>query len=231
VKKYHNCLLPHWIWNTIFHFTISRYLNLPKNHQVNIRKNWVPCLLRTRHFCQFIVDTFIHFHTLLSSQEECGCSAALGALEAPHAFMFIVGLILATVTRTHESTVPVVPKLLPAVTQIKVAIMFLLLSSNSAMIAHNTEQHCGFGSVLPPEESHITPQGNLSPVWEPLHYTNVLFKMSNCANVQNHQISCAVKSHSRALATFRNIGKARKQEAIWMKCVLCSYFDNILHLL
>jgi len=28
-----------------------------------------------------------------------------------------------------------------------------------AVITHNTEQHCGFGSALPPEESHITPGG------------------------------------------------------------------------
>jgi len=27
------------------------------------------------------------------------------------------------------------------------------------MIAHNTEQQCGFGFALPPEESHITPGG------------------------------------------------------------------------
>jgi len=26
-------------------------------------------------------------------------------------------------------------------------------------IAHNTEQHCGFCSTLPPEELHITPGG------------------------------------------------------------------------
>jgi len=31
------------------------------------------------------------------------------------------------------------------------------------MIAHNTEQQCGFGFALPPEESHITPGGNLPP--------------------------------------------------------------------
>jgi len=30
-----------------------------------------------------------------------------------------------------------------------------------------------------------------------------------CANAQNHQIICAVKSHSRALATFQKIGEAR----------------------
>jgi len=27
-----------------------------------------------------------------------------------------------------------------------------------------------FGSALPPEESRITPGGNLPPVWEPLLY-------------------------------------------------------------
>ena len=51
------------------------------------------------------------------------------------------------------------------------------------------------------------------------------------ANTQDHQNCCAVKSHSRALATFQSNGKARKQEAIWMKCVFCSYFDKIVYLL
>jgi len=27
------------------------------------------------------------------------------------------------------------------------------------VIAHNTEQHCGFGSALPAEDPHITPGG------------------------------------------------------------------------
>jgi len=36
-----------------------------------------------------------------------------------------------------------------------------------------------------------------------------------CANAHYHQTICAVKSPSRALATFQNNGKARKQgEAI-----------------
>jgi len=47
---------------------------------------------------------------------------------------------------------------------------------------------------------------------------------SEWANTQDHQNCCAVKSHSRALATFQSDGKARKQEAIWMKC----YFVRIL---
>ena len=33
----------------------------------------------------------------------------------------------------------------------------------------------------------------------------------------------------RVLATFQIIGEARKQEAIWIKWVVCSYFHNILH--
>jgi len=49
-------------------------------------------------------------------------------------------------------------KLVRAVTQIKVAIMSYY-PQYFAVIAHNTEQHCGFGSVLPPEESHIIPRG------------------------------------------------------------------------
>ena len=41
-----------------------------------------------------------------------------------------------------------------------------------------------------------------------------------------------MKSHSRALATFQNIGNARKPEAVWNKCTLrslirlCTYSDN-----
>jgi len=37
-----------------------------------------------------------------------------------------------------------------------------------AVNTHNIEQHCGFGSTLPPERLHITLGGNLPPVWEPL---------------------------------------------------------------
>jgi len=41
---------------------------------------------------------------------------------------------------------------------------------------------------------------------------------SECANTQDHQNCCAVKSHSRALATFQSNGKACRQEAISIKC-------------
>jgi len=37
-----------------------------------------------------------------------------------------------------------------------------------AVIAHNMQQQRGFGSALPPEESHITPGGQFTPIWEPL---------------------------------------------------------------
>jgi len=37
---------------------------------------------------------------------------------------------------------------------------------------------------------------------------------SECANTQDHQNCCAMKSHSRALAAFQSNGKTRKQEAI-----------------
>ena len=37
---------------------------------------------------------------------------------------------------------------------------------------------------------------------------------SECANTQDHQNCCAVKSHSRVLATLQSNGKVRKQEAI-----------------
>ena len=51
-----------------------------------------------------------------------------------------------------------VPKFIWAFTQIKVAIMSYY-PQYFAVIAHNIEQHCAFGSALPPEKSHIT-------VWE-----------------------------------------------------------------
>jgi len=35
-----------------------------------------------------------------------------------------------------------------------------------------------------------------------------------CATAQHYQIICAVKSDSRTLATFQNVEKSRKQEAI-----------------
>ena len=35
---------------------------------------------------------------------------------------------------------------------------YFLLPRYFAVLAHNIEQHCGFGSTLFPEESHITPK-------------------------------------------------------------------------
>jgi len=61
----------------------------------------------------------------------------------------------ATLTARHRA---VVPKLVRAATQIKVAMMSYY-PRYFAEIAHNTEQHCGFGSALPPVESYITPRG------------------------------------------------------------------------
>jgi len=42
--------------------------------------------------------------------------------------------------------------------------------------------------------------------------------LSECANTQDHQNCCAVKSHSRVFATLQSNGKSRKQEALSMKC-------------
>jgi len=61
----------------------------------------------------------------------------------------------------------VVPKLFQAVTQIEVAIRSYY-PQYFAVIAHNIEHNYGFGSALPTKESHITPGGNLPPVWESL---------------------------------------------------------------
>jgi len=58
-------------------------------------------------------------------------------------------------TRRFKS---VVPKLVRAVTQIKVGIMSFY-PKYFAVIAHDIEEHRGFGSILPLEESHITSEG------------------------------------------------------------------------
>jgi len=60
-----------------------------------------------------------------------------------------------------------VSKLVRAVTQIKVSIMFYY-PQDFAMIVHNTEQHCRFGSALPLMNRMLPPGGNLPSVWEPL---------------------------------------------------------------
>jgi len=52
----------------------------------------------------------------------------------------------------------VVPKLVRAVAQIKVAIMSYY-PQYFTVIAYNTEQHCCFGSVLPTEKSYIAARG------------------------------------------------------------------------
>jgi len=54
------------------------------------------------------------------------------------------------------SYISVVPKLVPTVTEIKALIMSYYLRY-FAVIAHNTEQSCGFGSASPTKESDITP--------------------------------------------------------------------------
>ena len=70
--------------------------------------------------------------------------------------------------------------------------------------------------------------------WLPLKYPTLTLLAGPALplkweTAQYHQTICTVKSHSRALATFQNIGKIQKQgEAIWIKYVFCSYFDKIL---
>jgi len=55
--------------------------------------------------------------------------------------------------------------------------------------------------------------------------TNAL-KLRKCAEPPDRLRS---EISSRALATFQNIGKSRKQEAISIKCVVCLYFHKVLH--
>ena len=66
-----------------------------------------------------------------------------------------------------------------AVTQIKVAIMSYY-PQYFAVITHNTEQHCGFGSALPREEFRIT------PVIYP-HFGN------HCSKVSSGQIEACLR--------------------------------------
>jgi len=49
-------------------------------------------------------------------------------------------------------------KLFRTLTPIKLALMSYYYPQYFAVIAHNTEQHCGFGSAFPPE-LHITTWG------------------------------------------------------------------------
>jgi len=57
----------------------------------------------------------------------------------------------------------VVLKLFRAVTQIKVAIRSYY-PQYFAVTAHDTDQNCGFVSALPPEELHITPGVEFTPI-------------------------------------------------------------------
>jgi len=54
---------------------------------------------------------------------------------------------------------------------------------------------------------------------------------SECANTQDHQNCSAVKSHSRALATFQSNGKACKQEAIRMKCYFVRIWSDCIFII
>jgi len=67
--------------------------------------------------------------------------------------------------------IAVVPKLFRAITQIAVGIVSYY-PQYFAVIAHNTEQNCDFGSALPLKDRMLPPAGNLPPVWEPLICSN-----------------------------------------------------------
>ena len=55
---------------------------------------------------------------------------------------------------------------------------------------------------------------------------NAPFYVRNCVVPPDHLRS---EISSRALAPFQKIGKARKQEASWIKSVVCPYLHKILH--
>ena len=78
-------------------------------------------------------------------------SVQLFLLALPVLSYKVIGWITCACSKT------VVPKLVRAVTQIKVTIMSYY-PQYFAVIAHNTEQHCGFGSALPPK-NRILPGG------------------------------------------------------------------------
>ena len=56
---------------------------------------------------------------------------------------------------------------------------------------------------------------------------------SECANTQDHQNCCAVKSYSRALATFQTPKqwKHTQTRSYLNEMLFCSYFDNIIYLI
>jgi len=71
-------------------------------------------------------------------------------------------------TANHQvSCSAVVPKLFRAVTQIEVVIRSYH-PQYFAVIAHNIEQNCGFGSAFPPKNRILPLGANLPPVWKSL---------------------------------------------------------------
>ena len=62
-----------------------------------------------------------------------------------------------------------------------------------------------------------------------LHHCIVSNVPSESANTQDHQNCRAVKSHSRVLATFESNGKARKQEANFVRILIRLYIYYIIH--
>jgi len=67
-------------------------------------------------------------------------------------------LAVVQVSNAVLSPMPVVPKLVQAVTPIQVVIMSHY-TEYFVVIAHNTEQHCGFGSALSPRRIAYNPWG------------------------------------------------------------------------
>ena len=95
----------------------------------------------------------------------------------------------------------VVPELVRAVTQIKVAFMSHY-PQYFAVIAHNTEKHCDFCSALPSKKSHNTTGRYLPLVWELLIYSSIstLYEHSDYKNiypVTQHENPSIISEHSR----------------------------------
>jgi len=68
------------------------------------------------------------------------------------------------------------------------------LKISFAVIAHDTEQHCGFGSALPYEQSRITSGGNY------LHFGNywvATIEQGHLSVLQTSSIEFGLTKHNR----------------------------------
>jgi len=81
-------------------------------------------------------------------------------------------------------SIAMVPKLVWAVTQIKIAITITL--NISQCVAHDIEQHCVFGCAFSPKNRILLLRGNLPPVWKPLFYWDTTGREVDWGDYRGH---------------------------------------------